>query len=71
METILAKALVACVIAFWFGGFMIWRGATGQVWRSRFTGDAVLPGWMYIAAGVGAIFLALGYLVVTYFLAKA
>jgi ABC-type thiamin/hydroxymethylpyrimidine transport system permease subunit len=70
MIPIFLKGIIACVIAFWFGGVMIWRGATGQVWRSHFTGDAVIPGWMYIAAGAGAIAAALGYIVVTYFLAK-
>ena len=70
MVPILVKALVACVVSFWFGGVMIWRGATGQVWRSQFTGDAIIPAWLYIAAGVGVIALALGYIFVTYFLAK-
>jgi len=50
---------------------LIWRGATGQVWRSNFTGDAIIPAWMYVATGVAAIALTIGYIVVTYLLAKA
>jgi hypothetical protein len=71
MTSIFIRILVICVIAFWFGGTMIWRGATGQVRRSRFTGDAIIPAWMYIATGVAAIALTVGYIVVTYLLAKA
>jgi hypothetical protein len=71
MVPILIKAFIACVVSFWFGGSMIWRGATGQVRRSRFTGGAIIPAWMYIATGLGAIALALGYIVVTYLLSRA
>lgn len=50
---------------------MIWRGTTGQVRRSNFTGEAIIPPWLYIATGVAAIALTVGYIVVTYLLAKA
>jgi hypothetical protein len=71
MTSIFIRILVICVIAFWFGGTMIWRGTTGQVRRSNFTGEAIIPPWLYIATGVAAIALTVGYIVVTYLLAKA
>ncbi len=71
MESALIKVLAACLISFWFGGFMIWRGAKGHVWRSRFTGDAIIPAWIYIATGVAIIGATLAYIFVAYLLARA
>jgi hypothetical protein len=72
MTTILTlgRALIVCVVALCFGGFLIWRGATGDVMRSKFTGDVIIPGWMYIGAGAFLILLALGWTAAAYFLGK-
>lgn len=67
----LGKALIVCGLAVLFGAVLIWRGATGDIWRSRFTGDAIIPAWLYVSAGVFVILLALGWVAAAYFLGKA
>jgi hypothetical protein len=66
----LGRALIVCVIALIFGVFLIWRGATGDVMRSKFTGDVIIPGWMYIGTGAFVILLAMGWTAAAYFLGK-
>jgi hypothetical protein len=70
MEEVLIKVVAVMVGAIAFGAFMIWRGASGDVWRSPYTGDAVIPAWMYIVTGALAIIGALGYVVIGVLLAK-
>jgi len=70
MEEALLKACAMCVISVAFGGLMIWRGATGEAWRRRFTGDAVVPPWTYVATGVLTIMGTMGYVAVTILLTK-
>jgi nitrate reductase gamma subunit len=71
MEEMLVKAIAVCGIAICFGGFLIRRGATGDIWRSRFTGDAVVPAWLYIAAGALTILGTLVYIAISLLLAKS
>jgi hypothetical protein len=56
------RGSTACYVAIGYGGYLIWKGVTGDIWRSRFTGDAVVPRWLYIVSGVLLILLGLGWL---------
>jgi hypothetical protein len=66
----LGRGMVVCVIALVFGVVLIWRGATGDVMRSKFTGDVIIPGWLYIGTGAFVILLAVGWTATAYFLGK-
>jgi hypothetical protein len=39
------------------GLYLLYRGIKGDIWRSSFTGDPVVPQWLYIACGT---FLVMG-----------
>jgi hypothetical protein len=69
MEDVIFRVIAVCVVALCFGGFLLWRGITGDVWRSRFTGEAIVPAWLYIAGGVLTMVGTIGYVVVTLLLA--
>jgi hypothetical protein len=66
----LGRAVIVGAIAIICGILLIWRGATGDVWRSRYTGDTIIPAWMYVGTGVFVIVLALGWGAAAYFLGK-
>jgi hypothetical protein len=70
MEEAFIKAAVVCLIAVSFGATLIWRGATGDIWRSAYTGESIMPRWFYVAGGVLAILAAIGYVALTFWLAK-
>lgn len=56
------RGSTACFVGIAYGGYLIWKGVTGDIWRSRFTGDAVVPRWLYVVSGVLLILLGLGWL---------
>ena len=63
------RALFACLVGVGYGGYLIWKGVTGDIWRSGFTGDAVVPRWLYIVGGVLLILIGLGWMAVTLWIA--
>ncbi|HLX68264.1 MAG TPA: hypothetical protein VKV04_01435 [Verrucomicrobiae bacterium] len=57
-----SRGLTACLIGIAYGGYLIWKGVTGNIWRTRFTGDAVVPRWLYIVGGGLLVLLGVGWL---------
>ena len=43
-------ALAAGAVIAGFGVRLVWRGATGNVWKDRF-GEPFVPPWLYVVAG--------------------
>ena len=64
------RALIACLVGVGFGAHLIWKGVTGDVIRSSFTGDAVIPRWLYIAGGVLLILISLGWMAITLWISE-
>lgn len=57
------NAIWICLAGVCYGGYLIWRGASGRVLRGRFTGEPVIPAGMYIAGGVFVVFLSAGTMI--------
>jgi len=55
------RVLLAELILGIFGLFLIWKGLTNDVMRTRL-GDVLIPRWMYVAGGI-ALFLFLSVLI--------
>ena len=43
---------------------MIWKGKTGDVWRTKFLNDPVVPRWLYVVGGALLTALSLGWIAV-------
>jgi len=56
------SALTAIFLAV-FGLFLIWKGVTGDVIRTR-DGQTIFPAWVYILSGVAVLILPTAFLIV-------